>query len=183
MKCLILILSLLSAWVVAEDFNIPPHMLSQSMAQVERKADVVADVTIDDSRDNYVLNYIGRHGAFSETYRLHEATMTTIYKGHDTEGYGQQRPVELTEKILIRQWGSGNNQYKGVPVLKAGHEYRLWLTSTHFTDKDTGFRIFVVVGQNGGMFNLSNGEAVRDANNTSSIDLTNSTVRNYHLDN
>jgi len=153
MKYLILLLAI-SSPIAAE--SIPNHMIMTTMAKVDRKAQIIADVTVDYSLDGHKIHYIGANGEFTENYMLHSATIDNVQRGHNIEPNGNIQPVLTGDRIFVRQWGNlVDKKYEGVPRLIVGKKYRLYMYDAYETEESTGTKIYGITGLNAGQFMIN----------------------------
>lgn len=175
MKTLIILLCFFSPLALAK--TIPAHMLHTSMQSIDRRADLIVSVSMEQSLDDSealivsdTFNVLTATTPVIETSMRHKAKVVEVFKNSIT-----RLVVSEGDFIIIDQWRDTKSglSYEGVPVLQQGGEYLLYLYYTHKKSSD-GQAIYAVTGVNGGLLNLdAEGNSYREeGSNTSSISLT-----------
>ena len=174
MKTLILLLSFFAPLVLAE--TVPANMLHTSMQSIHKRSDLIVNVTMQHSLEDYKTFVIS--DSFSsklpetkpvwENYMLHQASVKDILKSGDNPFIHNEGDI-----VVIEQWRDIESglTYEGVPVLQQGEKYLLYLYYTHGKTKE-GQPIYAVTGINGGIFSRSDGQNYRQTENTTRLQYT-----------
>lgn len=172
MKYLLFVVCLFSTAGYTQD--IPSYMKHASMASVEKWTTLIADVTIEYVQGDYILSTVNEGGkgeaVIDTNFKLYAAQINAIKLVPSIDDV----PIlEAGDRIFIRQWGDGKDQYNGVPRLEEGENYYLYLYDTYFFEETTGAPIYTITGVNDGLFRKNEGgDIYRDTSNTSAIQLT-----------